>query len=283
MVKSDMELAPLAEAMFTAIRQPLLVLGAEMRVERANPAFYDLFDVTPDQTLGRILYDLGNGQWNIRELRHLLEVIAGGEEHAENYRVEHEFEDIGHRVMLLNARRIESEGTRHLILLTIADVTDREQARFELEGYKEYTEKLIDSVREALIVLRWDLRVKSANKSFYELFRVRREETEGRMIYDLGNRQWDIPELRRLLEDILPKKHSFDDYEVEHDFETLGPRIMLLNARRLDHLNLIVLAIRDMTEKLRAEAQERARMGELQHRVKNILANVNAIFALSRR
>jgi two-component sensor histidine kinase len=274
----------LADAMIVTVRQPLLVLNAELRVERANPAFYDLFKVTPEQTSDRLIYDLGNGQWNIPALRHLLETVLGGEEHVENYRVEHEFEDIGHRIMLLNARRIESEEARpHLILLAITDVTDLEQARFELEGQKEYTQKLTDSVREALIVLGWDLRVKHANKAFYELFQVRPEETEGQMIYDLGNGQWNIPRLRLLLEDILPKKQSFDDYEVAHDFETLGRRTMLLNARRLDHLELILLAIRDVTEKLRIEAQQHARMGELQHRVKNILANVRALFALSRR
>ena len=284
-MKSHKELdSSLAEAMIVTIRLPLLVLNGELRVERANPAFYDLFKVTPGQTSGRLIYDLGDGQWNIPALRHLLEAILGGEEHVENYRVEHEFEDTGLRIMLLNARRIESEEARpYLILLAINDVTDREQARFELEGQKEYAEKLSDSVREAMIVLGWDLRVKHANKTFYEAFQVRPEETEGQMIYDLGNGQWNVPRLRRLFEDILPKEQSFDDYEVEHDFETIGRRTMLLNARRLNRLNLILLAIRDVTEKLRLEAQERARIGELQHRVKNILANVRALFALSRR
>jgi len=262
-MKSHKELdSRLAEAMIVTVRLPLLVLNAELRVERANPAFHDLFKVTPGQTSGRLIYDLGDGQWNISALRHLLEAILGGEEHVENYRVEHEFEDIGRRIMLLNARRIESEeALPYLILLAINDVTDREQARFELEGQKEYAEKLSDSVREAMIVLGWDLRVKHANKTFYEVFQVRPEETEGQMIYDLGNGQWSIPRLRLLLEDILPKEQSFDDYEVEHDFETIGRRTMLLNARRLNRLNLILLAIRDVTEKHRIEAQERARMG----------------------
>jgi two-component sensor histidine kinase len=284
-MKSHTELdSRLTDAMIVTVRQPLLVLNAGLRVEWANPAFYGLFRVTPEQTSDRFIYDLGNGQWNIPALRHLLEAVLGGEEHVENYRVEHEFEDIGRRIMLLNARRIESEEARpYLILLGINDVTDQEQARFELEGQKEYAEKLSDSVREAMIVLGWDLRVKHANKTFYEAFQVRPEETEGQMIYDLGNGQWNIPRLRLLLEDILPKEQSFDDYEVEHDFETIGRRTMLLNARRLNHLYLILLAIRDVTEKFRAEAQERARMGELQHRVKNILANVRALFALSRR
>jgi two-component sensor histidine kinase len=283
LLKTHMELdSRLAEAMIVTVRQPLMVLNAELRVERANPAFYDLFKVEPGQTGGRLIYEIGNGQWNIPPLRHLLDAVLDGEEHVENFRVEHEFEDIGRRIMLLNARRIVDEEAR-LVLLTINDVTELERARFELEGQKEFAEKLSNSVREAMIVLGWDLRVSHANETFCETFKVRPEETEGRMIYDLGNGQWNIPRLRLLLEDILPKERSFDDYEVEHDFETIGRRTMLLNARRLDHANQILLAIRDVTEKLRFEAQERAKVGELQHRVKNILANVRALFALSRR
>jgi PAS domain S-box-containing protein len=244
----------LAEAIIATIRQPLLVLNAELRVEKANSAFHDLFNVTPEQTLGRLVYELGNGQWNIPALRDLLDAVLGGEELVENFKVEHEFEDIGHRIMLLNAHRVEGEDVPpHLILLAITDVTDLERTRFELEGEKEYAEKLTDSVREALIVLGCDLRVKHANLTFYETFRVRPDETEGRMIYDLGNGQWNIPRLRRLLEDILPQQKSFDDYEVEHNFKTIGPRIMLLNGRRLDHKDLILLAVRDVTEKVHLE------------------------------
>src|SRR5260221_14376929 len=114
----------LAEAMIVTVRLPLLVLNAELRVERANPAFHDLFKVTPGQTSGRLIYDLGDGQWNIPALRHLLEAILGGEEHVEDYEVEHEFEDIGSRIMLLNALRIENEEEHpYLILLAINDDT----------------------------------------------------------------------------------------------------------------------------------------------------------------
>ncbi|WP_341538362.1 hypothetical protein [Sinorhizobium medicae] len=80
--------------------------------------------------------------------------------------------------------------------------------------------------------------------------------TEGRLVYELGNRQWDIPKLRELVEDVLPHNNAFDDVEVEHDFETIGRRIMLLNGRRLDHLHLILLAIRDVTEQRRMKAQQ---------------------------
>ncbi len=180
--------------------------------------------------------------------------------------------------MLLSAQRIAgTEARPNLILLAITDVTDLEQTRFQLEGQREYNEKIIDSIREALLVLDWDLRVKHANKPFYDTFKVTPAETEGRLVYEIGNRQWDIPELRRLLEDILPKQSSFNDYEVEHDFNGIGRRTMLLNARRLDHLNLILLAIEDFTEREHSHRRQQILARELSHRVKNILTLVDVI------
>ncbi|MBI5057864.1 MAG: PAS domain S-box protein [Nitrospirae bacterium] len=118
-------------------------------------------------------------------------------------------------------------------------------------------EDIVETVREPLIVLDADLRVLSANRSFYKFFRVTPEETIGNLIYDLGNRQWDIPGLRKLLEEILPENNKFDDYEVEHIFSGVGHKIMLLNARRVIHLEkgpqMILLAIEDITERRRME------------------------------
>ena len=116
---------------------------------------------------------------------------------------------------------------------------------------QEYSESIINTVREPLIVLDQDLRVVTASRSFYEVFKVNPEETVGQLIYDLGNKQWDIPKLRELLEDILPKKATFDNYEVEHNFATIGSRIMLLNARQIQGVlgkeRIILLAIEDIT------------------------------------
>jgi two-component system CheB/CheR fusion protein len=99
--------------------------------------------------------------------------------------------------------------------------------------------------------------VVTVSRSFYDFFKVNPEETVGQLIYDLGNKQWDIPKLRELLEDILPKKVSFDNYEVEHNFSTIGRRIMLLNARQIKRVwgkeRIILLAIEDITERREIE------------------------------
>ena len=123
---------------------------------------------------------------------------------------------------------------------------------------REYAESIINTVREPLISLDQDLRVVSVSRSFYDVFKVKPEETVGQLIYDLGNKQWDIPKLRELLETILPQKTTFDNYEVEHNFTTIGRRIMLLNARQIERgmgkERIILLAIEDITERKEIEA-----------------------------
>jgi PAS domain S-box-containing protein len=122
---------------------------------------------------------------------------------------------------------------------------------------QEFSDSVIDTVREPLIILDQDLRVVNAGRSFYKFFKVVPEETVGQLIYDLGNKQWDIPKLRELLETILPQKATFDDYEVEHDFAAIGRRTMLLNARQIKRESgrekIILLAIEDITERKQLE------------------------------
>lgn len=131
-----------------------------------------------------------------------------------------------------------------------------EHKRAEQES-REYAESIVETVREPLVVLDADLRVISANRSFYETFKVKPGETAGQLLYDLGNRQWNIPKLRELLEEILPTDTTFDNFEVEHEFNTIGRRVMHLNARRIakktDESHLILLAIEDGTERERAQ------------------------------
>jgi chemotaxis protein methyltransferase CheR len=123
----------------------------------------------------------------------------------------------------------------------------------KLHAFIEIFDSVLGSVREPLVALDSDFKVIKANHSFYRIFKVKPEETERVLIYDLGNRQWDIPKLRELLEDILPQNSQFNDFEVEHDFETIGRKIMHLNARRIygesKQSQMILLAIEDVTER----------------------------------
>jgi PAS domain-containing protein len=112
-----------------------------------------------------------------------------------------------------------------------------------------YIKTFSDTAREPFLVLDCDLKVIGANESFYKNFKTTKGETENKLIYDLGNKQWDIPELKKLLEDILPEKKVFNDFEVSHVFPKIGLKIMLLNARKLDDTHQILLAIEDITLK----------------------------------
>ena len=118
-----------------------------------------------------------------------------------------------------------------------------------------YTESIVDTVREPMLVLDGGLRVQTASRSFYQTFGVTQQATEGRLIYELGNGQWNIPALRLLLEQVLPQEKSFRDFEVSHDFPHLGPRVMHLNASKIwrpgNNSTLVLLSIEDVTERKR--------------------------------
>ena len=261
-----------SKSIVETVRESLLVLDADLKIISANRNFYKTFKGTSDETIGCFIYDLGNKQWDIPKLREMLETILPQKETFDNYEVEHDFANIGKRIMLLNARQIERVlGKERIILLAIEDITKRreienglEKIRKELESSKisedeglVYAESIINTIREPLIVLDQDLRVVTASRSFYDVFKVKPEETLGQLIYDLGNKQWDIPKLREMLETILPQKETFDNYEVEHDFATIGKRIMLLNARQIQKVlgkeRIILLAIEDVTERRELE------------------------------
>lgn len=122
-----------------------------------------------------------------------------------------------------------------------------------LQNAIDFMYNIMNSIREPLVVLNAELKVVKANHSFYQTFNVNPNETEGALIYDLGNRQWDIPQLKELLENIIPQNTIFNDFEVEHRFDNIGRKIMHLNARKIfsevNQTQLILLAIEDVTER----------------------------------
>lgn len=158
-----------------------------------------------------------------------------------------------------NSVIIDAEGSVQEVFSIGIDVTGYKRVERQLQRALAYAEGIVETVREPLVILDSELRVLSANRSFYEVFQVSREETEGRYIYELGNRQWDIPELRILLEKILPLNTEFHDFLVEHDFPVIGHKTMLLNARRIyiegNRTQMILLAIEDITRRRRAEEE----------------------------
>jgi diguanylate cyclase (GGDEF)-like protein/PAS domain S-box-containing protein len=154
------------------------------------------------------------------------------------------------------------------------DVTEHNRLDVEIQDALEYAENIVETVREPLVVLDSELKILTANHSFYETFKVTAEETIGNFIYAVGNRQWDIPRLRVLVEEILPRNTVINGYEVEHDFPGIGRKTILLNARQIFRENIgsqiILLAMEDITARKLAEE----RIGEVSRQQQAILDNI---------
>ncbi len=150
-----------------------------------------------------------------------------------------------------------AKNNGRFIISSVVDGTTGKQLEKEIQDAREYAENIVETVREPLLVLSSDLKILTANHSFYETFNVTAEDTIGYFIYDLGNRQWDIPKLRTLVEEILPENNVMNNYEVEHDFPGIGRRTILLNARQIFRENIsshiILLAMEDITERKKLE------------------------------
>ncbi|MDO9137929.1 MAG: CheR family methyltransferase, partial [Lutibacter sp.] len=160
----------------------------------------------------------------------------------------------------LETSKEEIESTNEELITSNQELLARNQLVEELYTYNE---TILSSIHEPMLVLDKDIRIKSANKSFYKTFHVTEAESLGESLYKLGNNQWNIPRLRVLLEEIIPKNNPFFDFEVEHEFPVIGHKIMLLNAHRIIKQStkeeLIVLTIVDYTEvrKLQTELRDK--------------------------
>jgi two-component sensor histidine kinase len=168
------------------------------------------------------------------------------------------------------------------------------QPFMKIDDGRVLAQAIVDTVRESLLVLDADLRVVAASRSFYSTFQVDRQNVQGRLLYDLGDGQWNIPELRELLEKIIPEKSVMEAFEVQHEFVGIGWRTMLLNARKVFYEgssnSTILLAIEDVTERHNAELrlqdllkEKEMLLLEMQHRVGNSLQIIASILLMKAR
>ena len=155
----------------------------------------------------------------------------------------------------------DDEGRLLGVVLIFRDISERRRTERVAAEARTFAENVVDAVREPLLVLDRDLRVRSASRAYFDTFRVAPEDTVGRPIDRLGTGQWDHPELRKLLEEVLARDTQFGDFEVESDFTGLGYRTMSLSARRIyregGHSELILLAIEDITQRKDVQVMER--------------------------
>ncbi|MEO8955175.1 MAG: chemotaxis protein CheB [Ktedonobacteraceae bacterium] len=179
----------------------------------------------------------------------------------------------------------ELETSREEIQATNEELTTLNQelsiSNEQLKAARDYAEAIVETMREPLVVLNADLQVVRANPAFYRIFQATAEETEQHRLYELGNGQWNLPPLCTLLEEILPTNNSFQSFEVDATFPTIGHKVMLLNALRLadkqegrDHL--ILLAFEDISERKQLDAQKDAFLGMVSHELKTPVSSVKA-------
>jgi PAS domain S-box-containing protein len=158
------------------------------------------------------------------------------------------------------------------------DINELKRSLDLLKYALDYSEAIVDTVREPLVVLDKNSRILTANKSFYETFRLNPKDTENKLIYEIGKNQWNVPKLKILLEKILPKNTHFENFEVEYNLPYRGIRIFLLSARRtyrqVNETEAILLAFEDITDRKYIERQKDDFIGNVSHELKNPLTSI---------
>lgn len=258
------------------VRSSILVLSEDLHVTSANRAFYATFGVTPEETIGRFIYDLGNGHLSGLPLRRLLEAVIPERGAIEAFEIEQDFENIGRRCFVLNARKIHRpENETSFLLLVLDDITEVKNAQRESELNWRIAQSIVDTVRDPLVVLDLDMTVATAGRAFLKLFDVTSEEIVGRRLHDLDQGQWDVAALRELLEHVVPDSAAIRGFEVEDVFPGLGRRIFKLDAREIygagNQVSRLLVAFEDVTEERLLERHKDILAAELSHRIKNSL------------
>jgi PAS domain S-box-containing protein len=186
--------------------------------------------------------------------------------------------DVTHFIGVQNDITRRKKAEQELRLYQQAMETRIEERTRNLKESQDFLASIIGTVRESLIVLDPKIRVISVNEHFLRTFKVSAEETEGKVLYDLGNGQWDIPRLKELLVSILPTNNPVEDFEVEHDFPHIGKKLMLLNAHRIElegqYKDQILIAIEDITERREIERRKDDFLSIASHELKTPLTTI---------
>jgi len=237
--------------LLTTVNLPIVMVGRDLRLRRFTPAAEKLFNLIPTDVgrpLGDLRTDLEAPELD-REVREVIDTVRVSEREVQDRQ--------GRFYVVRIWPYMTRENTIDGAVVVLVDVDALKRSSERIQGALDSANAIVATVREPLLILDGELRVEKANRAFYDGFQVGPEETQGRLLWELSNGQWDRPELRTALEEVLVKGSSFEDFEVEYDLPKIGRRIMALNARRLHHEHggkgRALLAIEDRTEVKRAE------------------------------
>ena len=252
-----------------------IFLDERLRIKWFTPAATALFDVI-DTDIGRPITNLAQKFTNGD--------LVGSANAAITKLSMSEKEVLAHdgKSFLLRIQPYRTRGNRIAgAVASFVEITQLKKTRDEIARALSYAKAIVETVRDPLLVLDSELRVVSANPAFYKMFAISPSDAEGRKFFEMADRQWDTPELRRLLEKLLPEQGQVNDFEVHHFFSALGERTISVNARRIaadgGRAELILLTKQDITHRREAERHNEMLVGELSHRVKNSLAVIQSL------
>jgi two-component system, chemotaxis family, CheB/CheR fusion protein len=241
-----------------------LFLDKDLRIKRFTPAATSLFNLLP-QDVGRSIKDIAPKTAYERLWQDAESVLQSPQ--VKELEIK-SYSGVNFTTRILPYRT--REGVIDGVVLTFMDIS----APHLLAMAKNFAKTLADSVREPLVILDGDLKVIVANQPFYDTFQTQKENTENRMIFTLGDGQWDIPQLRQLLGEIIPQNSSFKNFQVVHNFPKIGKKIMVLNTHRIpamsDHPSLVLLAMEDITDRHNQELELRETIARLEKEVEEL-------------
>lgn len=254
--------------LFETAKDGIIILNAETGViDDINPFLEDMLGYSRQSLVGKKLWQIGPMK-DVEKCRTAFSELQTVEyiryenlplETRDGRLIEVEFVS---NVYLIDHKRI--------IQCNIRDITERRQAERAAKEAREFAESIVSTIREPLLVLSVDLRVISANRSFYESFKTTPEKTEGKSFFQLGNKQWDIPGLRMKLGEVLDRDAVFDGFEVEYEFHAIGSRSLLLNARKIyrgaNKTEAVLLAIEDVTERNKMQEELRENIERFEYK-----------------
>ncbi len=239
---------------------PLAIVDANLRLRRFTPQAEKLLSVVAGD-VGRRITDF-KPQIEVPDLERVLLAVIDN-----LIPVDQEVRDAQGRWYSMRVRPYRTPENRiDGVVIVFVEIDALKRSMVAIEEGRAFTEAILNTVRDPLLVLGKDLRVKTANRAFYETFRVMKGETENALVYDLGNGQWDIPQLRELLGEVVLRNTPFKNVKIEHDFKAIGHKVMLLHAKRIilgsDATPSFLLAIEDTTDLEHAQ-RGRARLAAI--------------------
>jgi two-component system CheB/CheR fusion protein len=237
--------------LITNISLPVVILDKNLRIRRLTPLTKNVMNVVQSD-VGRPVSQI-KLKVDMPDLEKLVNSVIRNSKTTEREAVDIRGRWYSVRISPYVGPDNRNDGA----VVTFIDITALRQIQEDLRRSLDYSQGIVETMNEPLVVLDKDMHIVSANANFYKTFRVIKSETENKRIYKIGNGQWNIPALRKLLEDILPDKTSFNNYEVTHDFPGIGNRTISLNARQIldesKKKKLILLAMLDITRIKMAE------------------------------